>query len=339
MNIKKAIEKVVNLEDLSEGEMRSVFREIMGGKTTPAQIGAFITALRMKGETVDEITGAAKVMRKKAARVKIKTKNTELVDTCGTGGSGTKTFNISTLVAFILAGEGVKVAKHGNRSVSSSCGSADVLEELGVKIDIAASKAARCIDKTGLGFLFAPLFHGAMKHASLPRREIGVRTIFNILGPLCNPLGVKRQIMGIYKEELTEVMAKVLKKLGSKRAYVVSGCGGLDEVTIAGRTKISELKGGRIRTYYVTPGTFGFKKTPISEIRGGSTKRNAKILKDVLGGARGPKRDAALMNAAVAFMVSGKAKNIKEGVKMAERSIDSGRALEKMKMLIKATDK
>ncbi|MFH1837097.1 MAG: anthranilate phosphoribosyltransferase [Candidatus Omnitrophota bacterium] len=337
MKIQEAIKIVVAKKNLTEAETQSVFNEIMSGQTTSAQIGAFITALRMKGETVDEITGAARVMRMKAAKIKTGSSSSGLIDTCGTGGTGSKTFNISTTVAFILAASGVKVAKHGNRAISSSCGSADVLEELGVKIDVPAKVTARCIDRIGVGFLFAPVFHGAMRYASPVRREIGIRTIFNILGPLCNPLKSGRQIIGVYDAKLTGTIANVLKKLGSKRAYVVHGQGPLDEVTISGRTKVSELKNDRVRTFYVSPATFGMRKAAISDIRGGTAKKNAKIIRDILSGKRGPKRDVVLINASLALMAAGKAKDPIEGVKIAMKAIDSGEALGKLEKLIKET--
>lgn len=339
MDIKKAIRKAVEMENLTEKETRSVFSGIMSGKATPSQVAAFITALHMKGETVDEITGAARVMREKAVKIKISSSGGDVLDTCGTGGSGSNTFNISTTVAFVLAACGVKVAKHGNRSASSPCGSADVLERLGVKIDVSAGRTGKCINKIGIGFLFAPLFHGAMKHAAVPRREIGVRTIFNILGPLSNPASAECQLLGVYDAGLTEVIARVLKKLGSKRAYVVHGAGPLDEVSIAGKTKVSELAGGKVRTYYVTPGSFGVKKAPIKSVSGASAARNAKTVRNVLSGGKGPKRDIVLVNSSVALRAAGKVKNFKQGVRAAASAIDSGKALEKLEQLVNLTNK
>ncbi|MFQ5952527.1 MAG: anthranilate phosphoribosyltransferase [Candidatus Omnitrophota bacterium] len=338
MEIKKALARVVNLEDLTEKATRSVFNEIMNGDATPSQIGAFLTALRMKGETVEEITGAAKVMREKALKITIPGKKVKVLDTCGTGGTGTNAFNISTTVALVLAGCGVKVAKHGNRSASSRCGSADVLEELGVGLDAPVNVTERCIKEINIGFLFAPLFHGAMKYASGPRREIGVRTIFNILGPLCNPASATHQIMGVFGEGMTKTIAKVLKNLGAKRAYVVSGKDGLDEVTITGRTKISELKKGKIRSYHVSPRTFGFKKARLKDIKGGTVKENARIVMNVLSGKKGPKRDVVLMNSSVALMAAGEAKSFKEGARIAANAIDSGWAMDKLELLIKITN-
>lgn len=338
MDIKNAIKKVVSGKDLSEEEMQSVFGQIMTGKATSAQIASFITSLRMKGETVEEVTGAAKVMRAKAVKVKVRGDKSRLLDTCGTGGTGTKAFNISTASAIVAASCGAKVAKHGNRAISSSCGSADVLERVGVKIDTSPSRTAKCINEAGIGFLFAPLYHGAMKHAAGARKEIGLRTIFNILGPLSNPASAKCHLLGVYDASLTEVMARVLKRLGSKRAFIVSGEGPIDEVSISGRTKVSELKGGKIKSYYLTPGSFGFKKRAFSSIRGKSASFNAKALKEVLSGRRSAKLDIVLMNSSIALVAAGKAKDIKRGVAMAKEAIDSGRALKKLKELIRITN-
>ena len=333
MNIKKAIKKVVNLKSLTQKEAYMVFKDIMNGKATSAQIGALVTALRMKGETADEITGAARVMREKVLKVKAGTKR-EVLDTCGTGGTGRGAFNISTTASFVLAGCGVKVAKHGNRAASSHCGSADVLEELGVKVDVPVKVTEKSIKSINIGFMFAPLFHGAMKHAIGPRREIGVRTIFNILGPLSNPASATCQVLGVYDEKLTVLMAEALKKLGTRRAYVVHGKDGLDEVTITGETVVTELKGGKIRTYTISPKDFGLKRTSFKNIKGGTVKLNAKAVKSVLSGGKGPKRDIVLMNSALALMAAGKAKSLKQGVKLASSSIDSGEALNKLKELI-----
>lgn len=338
MDIKKAIGKVIDRKNLSEKEMKMVFAEIMTGKATPAQIGSFVTALRMKGETVEEITGAAKVMREKAVKIKVTSPEFKVIDTCGTGGTGTKTFNISTTVAFVLAGCGVKVAKHGNRAVSSHCGSADVLEELGVKIKVSSKLTQKCINDIGVGFLFAPLYHGAMRHAIGPRRDMGIRTIFNILGPLSNPASTGYQILGVYDESLTEVMAKVLKNLGLKRAYVVSGAGPLDEVSITGKTRVSELSGGTIRTYDVFPGYFGMKRGTLSSIKGGTVKQNAKMLRQVLAGKKGAPRDIVLMNSSMALMATGTVKNFKQGIRLASESVDLGKAQEKLDKLISITN-
>lgn len=338
MNIREAIKQVVTGENLTQSQMSSVFNQIMGGKATQAQIGAFLIALHMKTETVDEITSAARVMRKKARKIKVVSKAGCILDTCGTGGAAVKTFNVSTTASFVLAGCGVKVAKHGNRAASSRCGSADVLEGLGVKLDVPIKVVEKCINTIGIGFLFAPLFHGAMRYAIRPRKEIGVRTIFNILGPLCNPASAKCQVLGVFDEKLTEPIAKVLKKLGSKHVYVVHGAGPLDEVTITGRTKVSELKNGKVKSFYVTPSTFGVKKASFKDIKGGSVKENVKIVRNILKGAKGPARDIVLVNSSVALMAVGKVKGFKEGVRMAAASIDSGKALEKLKKLIELTN-
>jgi len=334
--IREAIEKVVKGIDLSEGEMRAAFDEIMSGKATNAQIGAFVTALRIKGETVTEITGAAKVMREKSIHIDA---GKGLVDTCGTGGSGMDTFNISTAAAFVVAGSGLKVAKHGNRSASSRCGSADVLEALGVKLDVGADLVQRCILEIGIGFLYAPLFHNAMKYAIAPRKEIGIRTIFNILGPLSNPANATSQVVGVYDAGLTETLAKVLKNLGAKRAFVVYGMDALDEITITGHTKVSELKGGKIRTYFITPEQFGLKRSRLADIEGGNAKENAEIILSVLKGERSSRRDIVLLNAAAALVCGSGAKNFKEGVKQACASIDTGKALEKLLRLIELTNR
>ncbi|MCX5668292.1 MAG: anthranilate phosphoribosyltransferase [Candidatus Omnitrophica bacterium] len=333
--IKEAIEKVVREIDLTEAETCGVFEEIMSGNATPAQIGSFLTALRMKGETVDEITGAARVMREKS--VKIDAGEGVAVDTCGTGGSGTNTFNISTTVAFVVAGCGLKVAKHGNRSASSQCGSADVLEALGVNLDIGPDRVEKCINRIGIGFMYAPLFHGAMKYAVTPRKEIGIRTIFNLLGPLSNPANATSQVLGVYDVKLTEVIARVLKNLGCRRALVVSGMDTLDEITITGKTKITELSKGRLKTYFVSPEKFGMKRSKLRSIKGGNAKENAEILLSILEGERGPRRNVVLLNAAAALVAGFKAENFKEGIELAEDSIDSGKAAELLNRLIVMT--
>ena len=350
MDIKKAIEKVIRFEDLTEEETHLVFSGIMSGEATLSQIAAFITALRMKGETVEEITGAARVMREKALKIKVSGDSVDIdtdeihpeeeaiLDTCGTGGTRTNTFNISTTVAFVLAGCGVKVAKHGNRAASSRCGSADVLEKLGVKLDVPVEVTEECIRKIDIGFMFAPLFHEAMRYAVTPRKEIGVRTIFNILGPLSNPASATCQVLGVYEEKLTGVIARVLGKLGTKRAFVVHGMDGLDEVTVSGKTKVSELAGGRVRSYYVSPGSFGLKKAGLEEIRGGSVKENAMIVREVLSGVKSPRRDIVLMNSGVAFMAAGRAKDFKEGARLAASIIDSGKAMKKLEELVRITN-
>ncbi|MDD5495733.1 MAG: anthranilate phosphoribosyltransferase [Candidatus Omnitrophica bacterium] len=349
--IREAIEKVVKRIDLTEDEMCASFDEIMTGKATGAQIGAFITALRMKGETVDEITAAAKVMRAKSLKIHagkrvvdidrddINIDEETIIDTCGTGGSQTNTFNISTTVAFVVAGAGLKVAKHGNRSASSQVGSADVLEALGVNLDTPPEVVEKCIHEIGIGFMYAPLFHGAMKYAVTPRKEIGIRTIFNILGPLSNPAGATSQVLGVYEAGLTEVMAKVLKNLGSRSAFVVYGMDTLDEATITGKTRVSELKDGNIRTYYITPEKFGIRRARLDDIAGGDAKENASTIISILKGEKGPKRDVVLLNASLSLVAGLKAKDFKEGMRLAAESIDSGRAKDKLVRLVEFTNK
>lgn len=344
--IREAIQTVTGGRDLSQKVMYSVFNEIMSGEASPAQISAFITALRMKGETVDEITAAVKVMREKATKIKAgvsrgarKRSRRVVVDTCGTGGSGKNTFNISTSVAFVVAACGVTVAKHGNRSVSSKCGSADVLERLGVNITITPEAVEKCLARIDIGFLFAPLFHGAMKHAIGPRRDIGIRTIFNIVGPLSNPADASRQVIGVYDGALVVPLAKVLRNLGTQRALVVHGSDDLDEITISGKTAIAELKGGRLRSYSVEPKHFGLKRATLASIRGGSADRNAGIIMGVLSGRKGPARDVVLMNASAALVVAERARSFKDGVKIAAEAIDTGKALEKLERLSYWTNK
>jgi len=334
--IKEAIAKAVSQEDLNESEMMQAMDEVMGGKATPAQIAAFITALRMKGETVEEVTGAARIMRKKATR--IDARSSIIVDTCGTGGDGMNTFNISTTTAFVVAAAGIIVAKHGNRAVSSGCGSADCLEALGVNIGVGPEIVEECIQQIGIGFLFAPRLHGAMKYAIEPRREIGVRTIFNMLGPLTNPAGATAQLLGVYDPQLTEMFAGVLKNLGTTRAFVVHGSDGLDEATITGETRVSELKDGLISTYNIDPvEVFGETYQGVDLI-GGDASANAAITKNVLTGKDGACRRIVLLNAALALMAGGKAVDIREGVAVAEECIDNGAAIKKLEALIKLSN-
>ncbi|MBL7203366.1 MAG: anthranilate phosphoribosyltransferase [Desulfobacteraceae bacterium] len=349
--IKESIAKVVRGDDLTEEEMVVAMEEITTGKATEAQIGSFITALRIKGETVDEITGAAKVMRNKATKVRlnnhvvnidrdeINVEDETILDTCGTGGAGTNTFNVSTATAFVAAGAGVKVAKHGNRAVSSHCGSADVLEKLGVKIDVTSSDVERCIREVGIGFLYAPLFHGAMKYAAGPRREIGLRTIFNLIGPLTNPAGASVQVLGVYEPGLTDKMARVLKRLGTREAFVVCGEGTFDEISICGPTRISHLQNGEVRTFDMTPEEYGFKRAAPEAVRGGSPGENALIIRGILDGEKKPTRDMVLLNAAAAFVAAGLDGDFKEGIERARDSIDSGRAKEKLDSLVNFTQR
>ena len=334
--IREAIAKVIEKKNLTEAEMVSTFDEIMSGAASPAQIGAFITALRMKGETIEEITGAARVMREKALHIKTKAKM--IIDTCGTGGDESGTFNISTTAAFVAAGAGLTVAKHGNKSVSSKSGSADVLRSLGVNIEVEVSHVERCLDEIGIGFLFAPLLHGAMKHAIGPRREIGIRTIFNILGPLTNPAGAHSQVLGVYDARLTEPLSRVLQNLGSTHVFVVHGADGLDEITLTGKTYISELKYGEIENYEILPEDFGLERCKKEELLGGDSETNARITLDILKGKNGPHRDIVLLNAGAAIVSGGKAKDLREGLKTASESIDSGRAMKKLDGLRRLTN-
>ncbi len=329
--IKEAIVKATSKTDLTEAEAESVMREIMQGEATDAQIASYITALRMKGETVEEITGSARVMREKAVHIKLTAPYQ--VDTCGTGGDMAHTFNISTTAAIVVAGAGVTVAKHGNRSVSSKSGSADVLQALGINIEIPSPRVEECLRTAGIGFLFAPLMHLAMKYAIGPRREIGIRTIFNVLGPLTNPAEVKSQIMGVYSADLTAPLAQALGNLGATRAFVVHGMDGLDEITITDRTKVSEFKDGSVRDFFIHPSDFGFPVGKSSDLRGGDATENARITVDILGGQKGTRRDIVLLNAAAGLLVSGKAANFKEGIELAADSIDSGAAFKKLEML------
>jgi len=333
--IRETITKLADKTDLTEGETEEVMEEIMSGQATPAQIAAFLIALRMKGETVAEITGAARVMRNKATRINVKDPN--VVDTCGTGGDRSHTFNISTAAAFVVAGAGITVAKHGNRSVSSLCGSADVLKALGVNIDIPPARVEKCVNETGIGFLFAPMHHPAMRHAVGPRQEIGIRTIFNILGPLTNPAGASCQVVGVYSSHLTETLAQVLLNLGASHCFVVHGGDGLDEITITGETMVSEGQKGKVKTYKIRPGDFGIKTGTLEDIRGGSAEDNARIVLKILEGERGPRRDIVLLNAAAGIMAGGRAADFPAAIKAAEESIDSGKALAKLEALKRET--
>ena len=334
--LKEAIEKAVKKIDLREAEMMAAMEEIMEGNATPAQIAALITALRMKGETVEEVTGAARIMRQKATRINVC--STTIVDTCGTGGDSLGTFNISTATAFVVAAAGIVVAKHGNRAVSSGCGSADVLEALGVNISVDQEIVEECIQQIGIGFLFAPKLHGAMKYAIGPRREIGIRTIFNMLGPLTNPAGATAQLLGVYDRKLTEMFADVLKNMGTKRAFVVHGMDGLDEVTLSRETRVAELKDGIIKTYNINPVDYFGQTYPLEAIRGGDPAANAQIVRDVLSGKDGACRKIILVNAALAIIVGEKAGDIKEGIKKASDCIDSGAAVKKLQSLIEMSN-
>lgn len=330
--IRESLNSLIEGRNLTEDQAASLMNEIMSGSATDAQIAALITALRIKGETVDEVTGFARVMREKATPVS--SRHHELLDTCGTGGDGSQTFNISTTVAFVAASLGVPVAKHGNRSVSSRSGSADLLEALGVNINLTPEQVGECIDHLGIGFLFAPKLHGAMKYAIGPRKEIGIRTVFNLLGPLTNPAGAQYQVMGVYAPELTEYVAKVLAKLGTRSACVVHGAGGLDEVSTMGQTRVSEVKDGEVITYYINPEKIGIPVASHAALRGGTPLENADITKKVLMGEKGAARDIVLANTALALKVTGKASTLTEGLRLAKEAIDSGAALDKMYKLV-----
>jgi anthranilate phosphoribosyltransferase len=348
--IRKAIAKIVEREDLAEGEMIEVMNQIMSGECTPAQIGSFITALRMKGETIEEITGAARVMRERATPIRvgkgavdidrddINIDRETILDVVGTGGDGTNTFNVSTTVSFVVSACGVKVAKHGNRSVSSACGSADVLEKLGVNLDVTPETVEKCIAEIGIGFLFAPALHGAMKHAIGPRREIGIRTIFNILGPLTNPAAADCQVMGVFRADLVEKLAGVLHKLGCRHGFVVHGSDGMDEMTLTGETLLAEVTPAGVRLDSVTPEQLGLTRCGMAELKGGDATANAVIVKSVLAGELGPRRDIVLMNAAFALIAAGKADTPVEGMILAAEAIDSGRALQILQKLAELTN-
>lgn len=331
MKAQDILHKVVDGHDLSEDEMVSIMTQVMEGKVDRSLLGAFLTALRMKGETVAEISGAARVMRQKAEPLNIPVDG--VVDTCGTGGDGANTFNISTTAAFVVAGAGIPVAKHGNRAVSSRSGSADVLKCLGVNIEADKSIVERCVEMAGIGFLFAPTLHKAMKHAADVRRELGFRTVFNLLGPLTNPAGVKAQVVGVFDSKWTSPLANVLKTLGTRHAFVVHGEDGLDEITLTCNTKISELNNQEIKDYYLDPTELGFDYCSEQDLKGGSAEDNATILRELLDGKGGPKRDIVLLNAAAAIIAAGKADGFKMGIEIAKKSINSGGARQKLKDL------
>jgi anthranilate phosphoribosyltransferase len=337
MIIKDAIAKLADKIDLSEKEAEEVLLEIMSGAATPAQIAAYLMGLRSKGETVEEIVGSARAMRSRAVRMQVG--DPLVVDTCGTGGDRSHTFNISTTAAFVVAGGGLTVAKHGNRSVSSRCGSADVLAAMGVKIDLPTDRVGECVNEIGIGFLFAPLFHGAMKHCAGPRQEIGVRTLLNILGPLTNPAGATIQVLGVYDSSLTELLSKVLMHLGTQHCFLVHGMDGLDEVTLTDRTRVSEGKAGLVSSYFVEPKDFGLERVRLRDLVGGAAEENAHITREILQGRKGPKRDVVCMNAAPAFVAGRKARTLQEGFALAGQVIDSGAAIEKLERLITFTNR
>jgi len=327
--------KIVRGNNLNEMEMSEMITEILSGNCTDAQIGAFMAALATKGETFEELAGAAKAMRRKAKR--IQTTSSTVVDTCGTGGDGAKTFNVSTTTAFVVAGCGVTVAKHGNRSISSQCGSADLLETLGVNLNTPSEIVEEAIREIGIGFLFAPQYHSAMRFAANARKEVGLRSIFNMLGPLTNPAGANCQLLGVYAPELTEMFAEALKLLGARRAYVVHGQDGLDEISVCAPTRVSELNGGIIRTYDILPEQYFGEQADSKELVGGNPDQNAEITRKILQGDKGPKRNIVLLNAAAALVAASKAENIKEGIDFAQKAIDTGAAMEKLKALVNFT--
>ena len=341
--ITEAVRQLVDRKDLSRIEAAAAMEAIMSGAATNAQIAAFLTALRMKGETVEELIEFAQVMRQKAVRIRVHddgvagltgTDREMLIDTCGTGGDATGTFNVSTATAFVVAGAGLKVAKHGNRSVSSLCGSADVVETLGISLDLTPQKVARCVDEVGIGFLYAPLLHTAMKHVMPVRREMAIRTVFNMLGPLTNPASANAQIIGVYSPGLTEPLARVLAELGTVRAFVVHGADNLDEISNTGESRVSEVREGMVRSYTLRPEDFGLARTTIAELMGGDREENARIIRAILDGEAGAKRDIVLMNSAAALVAGAKARDLKEGVGFAAHAIDSGAALRKLEALI-----
>ncbi len=333
--MKQYLQKLIERKNLGEQEMSEAFDLIMTGAATPAQLGAFLAALRLKGETVEEIAGASRSMRRHA--VFIDPRGKQVVDTCGTGGDSLGTFNISTTAAFVVAGAGVPVAKHGNRSITSQCGSADVLAQLGVNLEAPPETMEECLQETGIGFLFAPKLHPAMKHAMGPRRELGFRTLFNLLGPLSNPAGATCQVVGVFAPELTETFAEVLRRLGSKRVFVVHGHDGMDEITVTGTTRVSELRDGVIRTYDLDPYQFIESLAKPEDLRGGDPATNAAITRAVLSGEKGPRRDIVCLNAAAGIVAGGKAGTLRAGYEMAGESIDSGRAMLALAGLVEGT--
>jgi len=335
MTLRVAIRTALDGTDLSADQAGDVMGQVLSGSATPAQIASFITALRCKGETAAEVTGFARVMRSFAGTIEVP--EGPIIDTCGTGGDGAQTFNISTAAALVAAGAGCRVAKHGNRSVSSKCGSADVLSELGVNITCAREKMEEALRTAGIAFLFAPVFHAAMKHAVGPRREIGVRTVFNMLGPLTNPAGARRQLLGVYDADLCVLFAEVLRDLGSERAMIVHGTDGLDEITLTGATFVATLSDGRIETSEISPADFGLSPCKPADLVGGTARENARIVSDLLAGAEGPARDVVLMNAAASLVMAGLAPDFREGLTLAAESIDTGKAATSLAKLVEIT--
>ncbi len=336
MTLCEALHRLTNQGSLTRAEAAEVTREVMSGAATPAQIAALLTALRMKGETVEEITGFAETMR--AMATSIHANRRPLVDTCGTGGDRLGTFNISTTAAFVVAGAGVAVAKHGNRSASSQCGSADVLEALGIRIDASPETVATCIDEVGIGFLFARSLHGAMRHVAPIRSELGFRTVFNLVGPLTNPANADGQVMGLYDARRVESIASVLLSLGVRHAFVVAGADGLDEISLSGPTHVAEAHNNTVRCYDIAPGEFGLSTAPVSALSGGTATDNARLLQEVLSGKPGPHRDIVVLNVAPALVAGGGAQTLAEGVERAVESIDSGAAAQKLADLQRASN-
>jgi len=332
--LKSVIHKVSTGATLERAEMRTALDAMMSGVATPAQMGAFLMAMRVRGETIEEITGAAEFMRSRMTTVEAPV---GAIDIVGTGGDSHGTYNVSTCATFVAAGAGAKIAKHGNRSVSSKCGSADVLAAAGVDIMAPPALVERALAENGIAFFFAPLFHPAMKHAIGPRREIAIRTVFNILGPLSNPVGAQAQVIGVYDADLTEKLAAVLGELGSKSAWVVHGLDGLDEITLTAKTKVSALRDGAVETFYVDPLELGLEPCEPADLAGGSAKENAATLRELLGGKKGPVRDVVLLNAAATLVVAGAAKSLKEGIAKAAKAVDSGAALKKLDGLVRIT--
>ena len=335
--IKDVIAKLADRSNLTEKEAEEVMLEIMDGAATPVQIAAYLMGLRVKGETVEEIIGSVKAMRAKATNIRVA--DPLVVDTCGTGGDGACTFNISTTAAFVAAGGGLTVAKHGGRAISSRCGSADVFTALGVRIELPPSRVEECVNEVGIGFLFAPTFHGAMKHCATARQEMGVRTLLNIMGPMCNPARASFQVLGVYDQRLTELMAKVLMGLGTRHCFIVHGMDGLDEITLTDRTWVTEGKAGVISSYFVEPKDFGLERARPRDLAGGTPQDNAHVIREILQGQKGPKRDVVCLNAAPVFVACGKAKTLQEGFAMAGKVIDRGAAIEKLEKLIAFTNK
>lgn len=332
--IKETLAQAVEGRNLKHADMKATMQEIMGGEATPAQVAGLLVALRMKGETVDELTAAAEVMRQVATHVDLPVElRDELVDTCGTGGDGKRLFNVSTAVAFVVAAAGGRVAKHGNRSVSSRCGSADLLEAAGVKIDLGPEGVRRCIEEVGVGFMFAPTYHAAMKHAIGPRREMGVRTLFNLIGPLTNPAGAPNQLMGVYASNWLEPLAEVLNRLGTQHAILVHSDDGLDEISVAAATQVTELKEGLQRSYTVSPNGLGLAHDSLEPLQVNDVQESLKLVREALSGTEGPARDIVVLNAAAALLACNRAEDLEAGVKLAVEAVEQGGALDKLEAL------